>query len=94
MPTLKPRIAITLPDELYSTLDQIANLTGCAKSSLISEVLIEAAPIFDEMLAATLRIKAEKENIDTVMKEMSVNSVSHVLDKLVDFERGSKNAND
>ena len=45
MPTQKPRIALTVPEDMNATLDRLSTLTGVPKSKLIIEMLEEYVPI-------------------------------------------------
>ena len=51
MPTRKPRIALTVPDEINQTLDRLYELTGTPKSKLIVEMLEQYVPILDEVVS-------------------------------------------
>lgn len=44
MPTTKPRLALTLPDDLKATLDAFAEATGRPTSSAIVALLTELQP--------------------------------------------------
>ena len=49
MPTQKPRIALTVPDDLNELLDNLSELMGKPKSTFIVEFLIDAQPLFQEL---------------------------------------------
>ena len=50
MPTQKPRIALTVPDDLNELLDNLSELMGKPKSTFIVEFLIDAQPLFQKAL--------------------------------------------
>ena len=50
MPTQKPRIALTVPDEINQTLDRLYELTGTPKSKLIVEMLEQYVPILEQVV--------------------------------------------
>ncbi len=58
MPNRKPRIAITLPDDLHRSICQIASSSGEPASRVCADILVEAAPVLHR-IAATLRQVAE-----------------------------------
>ena len=49
MPTQKPRIALTVPEDLNELLDNLSELMGKPKSTFIVEFLIDAQPLFQEL---------------------------------------------
>ena len=50
MPTQKPRIALTVPDEINQTLDRLYELTGTPKSKIIVEMLEQYVPILEQVV--------------------------------------------
>ncbi len=50
MPTINPRITITLNAKSAAQLREISSLTGQSQSSLVAELLEESDPIFDRMI--------------------------------------------
>ena len=62
MPSRKPRIALTVPDDLHDILDTLSDLTGTPKTKLILEILEESKPVFIQMITALEQIKESKEN--------------------------------
>lgn len=51
MTAKNPRITITLEPSTAAQLRRMSELTGNSQSSMISELLTEAAPVFDRMIA-------------------------------------------
>ena len=81
MPSRKPRVALTMPDDLNALFDRISELNGIPKTKLIVELLQAYEPVLTEML-------------DTLEKYMPIrkthkrslnNSVRISLLKLVPF---------
>ena len=50
MPTLNPRLTITLQPQLAAQLRRLSELTGNSQSKLISEMLEGSGPVFDRMI--------------------------------------------
>lgn len=71
MPTQKPRIAITVPDEINQTLDRLYELTGTPKSKLIVEMLEQYVPILDQVVDTLEKIKSDKENGKEIAKKFA-----------------------
>lgn len=71
MPSRKPRIALTVPDDINDTLDRLYELTGTPKSKLIVEMLEQYVPILDEVVSTLEKIKADKENGKEIAKKFA-----------------------
>lgn len=73
MPTQKPRIAITVPDEINQTLDRLYELTGTPKSKLIVEMLEQYVPVLEQVVDTLEKIKSDKENGKEIAKNFAQN---------------------
>lgn len=71
MPSQKPRIALTVPDNINSTLDRLSDLTGTPKTKLILEMLDEYMPILERTIDALEQIKADKANAPAIAKKFA-----------------------
>lgn len=71
MPTQKPRIALTVPDEINQTLDRLYELTGTPKSKLIVEMLEQYVPILEQVVNTLEKIKSDKENGKEIAKKFA-----------------------
>lgn len=49
MPTLNPRITITLRPEVAAVMRRLSVLTGNSQSSMVGELLAESLPVFERM---------------------------------------------
>ncbi|WP_252511550.1 hypothetical protein, partial [Acinetobacter ursingii] len=67
----KPRIALTVPDEINETLDRLYELTGTPKSKLIVEMLEQYVPILEQGVDTLEKIKADKENGKEIAKKFA-----------------------
>ena len=72
MPTKKPRIALTVPDELNNTLDRLSDLSGTPKTKLIVEMLEQYAPVLEQTVQTMEKIKADKENGKNIAKQFAL----------------------
>lgn len=68
MPSRKPRVALTLPEDINDLLDQVSDYQGVPKTKLITEILLECKPIFEQMLLAYQQIEQNKEGALDVVK--------------------------
>lgn len=57
MPSRKPRVALTMPDDLNELLDQLADLNDVPKTKLIIELLVQMKPILESQRDALLSVK-------------------------------------
>lgn len=77
MPSQKPRVALTLPDDLNSILDQLSEMQGIPKTKLITQLLVDFKPFFEQSLEALKQIQADKDNATTIAK-------SYIAEMLLD----------
>lgn len=61
MATNKPRITITLDQDIYDLLKSISSVSGQPMSGIVSEFLDGARPVFKSMSDTFLKIKAAKD---------------------------------
>jgi predicted DNA-binding protein len=71
MPSRKPRVALTVPDDINSILDRLSDLTGTPKTKLILEMLEEYMPILDRTISALEQIQADKANAPAIAKKFA-----------------------
>ena len=90
MPTKKPRIALTVPDEINNTLDRMSDLTGVPKTKLIVEMLEEYTPILERAIISLEQIHADKENAAEIAKKYAQELILDTNDKLGLIAREAK----
>ncbi|ENW32484.1 hypothetical protein, partial [Acinetobacter lwoffii] len=71
MPSRKPRVALTVPDDINSTLDRLSDLTGTPKTKLIIDMLEEYTPILERAITALESIQADKEKAPLIAKQFA-----------------------
>ena len=81
MPSRKPRVALTLPDDLDALLDQVADYQGTPKTKLITEILLECKPILEQMLSAYKLIEENKEGTADIIKNFGAQAVAEASSK-------------
>ena len=82
MPSRKPRIALTVPDDINATLDRLSELTGTVKTKLIIEMLEEYLPVLDRMVLALEGIQKDKENAKEIAKKFAYEMMADGNEKL------------
>lgn len=69
MPSQKPRLNLTLSEELNATITRLSELTGRPKSTLVVEMLEQYAPVLDKVVLALEQIQSDKENGKKIAKD-------------------------
>lgn len=72
-----PRVALTVPADLNDLLDKVAAYQGIPKTRLITEMLLECRPVFEQMLLAYQQIEQNKEGALEVVKNFGSQAVAH-----------------
>ena len=87
MPSRKPRVALTMPDDLNALFDRISELNGMPKTKLIVELLQAYEPVLTEMLDTLEKIHADKENAQKIVKQFGQNLVMEASSILGDVSK-------
>lgn len=87
MPSRKPRVALTIPDDLNALFDRISELNGTPKTKLIVELLQAYEPVLTEMLDTLEKIHADKENAQKIVKQFGQNLVMEASSILGDVSK-------
>lgn len=92
MPTQKPRINLTLDDEMNVLFDDLASLTGTPKARLIRELLVEMKPVLVDMRDGLSQAKHSRDNIPVVLARMASRAnekVALINSEMADFLKQS-----
>ena len=87
MPSRKPRVALTMPDDLNALFDRISELNDTPKTKLIVELLQAYEPVLTEMLDTLEKIHADKENAQKIVKQFGQNLVMEASSILGDVSK-------
>ena len=87
MPSRKPRVALTMPDDLNALFDRISELNGTPKTKLIVELLQAYEPVLTKMLDTLEKIHADKENAQKIVKQFGQNLVMEASSILGDVSK-------
>lgn len=74
MPSKKIRIALSLPDDVDAVLKRLSKATNTPKTAIITELLLDTLPVFQEVLKAIEEVKQGQ-------KEAAIQTMSDFLDK-------------
>lgn len=78
MSTNKPRITITLEPVTALQLKRISELTGNSQSSMVSEVLDQASPVFDRLIKVLEAAEIAKKSAEDAQKSVRLQSVGQL----------------
>lgn len=78
MSTNKPRITITLEPVTSLQLRRISELTGNSQSSMVSEVLEQAAPVFDRLIKVLEAADIAQKSAEAAKKSVRLQSVGQL----------------
>jgi DNA-binding GntR family transcriptional regulator len=83
MPTLKPRLALTLPPETRAAVRDLADASGKAESTVVSELLAEMVPTLHD-LAKLLRAakSGKKAAAKAALRDLMGNAMAEVLTEI------------
>jgi hypothetical protein len=87
MPSRKPRIALTIPDDLNILLDKVSDLSGTPKTKLIVEMLEQYSPVLEQVLSAMQQIKADKEKAPEIAKKFANEMLLDATSMVGDFSK-------
>ncbi|MCA4799601.1 hypothetical protein VXQ17_12990 [Acinetobacter towneri] len=82
MPSRKPRIALTVPENIDLILERLSILTNTPKTKLILEMLEEYMPVLERTLDALEQIQADKENASSIAKQFATELLLEGNEKL------------
>ncbi len=70
MPSQKPRIALTVDNDLNDVLEELARLTKAPKSTIVVNMLKDAKPHLQEIVNA-LKLVEDKKNVMPVLSRLT-----------------------
>jgi hypothetical protein len=78
MPSLKPRLALTLPEHRHDLLKRLAVLQGVSMASVVTDLLEECYPVLERVVVALEAAKSASESAKTGLRE----SCDRAIDEL------------
>ena len=91
MSSQKPRIALTVPDDINDLLERLSDLTGTPKTKIIIEMLGEYLPVLSSIVETLEQVKADKENGKAIVKNFAQNML---LDANIKLGQAAKEASE
>jgi hypothetical protein len=90
MPTKRPRLQITLPDETAYFVDRIHTLVGGSKAAIVTELLEQVTPVFRTHYEALEMLHSAPEQAKRIINNFANESIAKLaqhqleLDKVLD----------
>lgn len=81
-----PRVQVTLSPEAMAALDDLANLSGQSKSSLISELVDIALPAMSVTLDALRVVHRQPEEARKLLSEFAHQQTAHLAQAQLDLD--------
>jgi hypothetical protein len=69
MPSVKPRLALTLPEHRYELLRRLAALQGVSMASVVTELLEECYPVLERVAVALEAAKSASESVKSGLRD-------------------------
>ena len=90
MPTVKPRINITLQPERYDLLRRLSSLQGSSMASIVVEVMDSVYPVLERVVivleAAKNAQTSQKEGMRKAVEAAEVEMMPHMYDAISQFD--------
>jgi DNA-binding GntR family transcriptional regulator len=80
MPTLKPRLALTLPPETRAAVRDLADASGKAESTVVSELLAEMVPQLHDLAKLLRAAKSGKKSAaQAALRDLMGNAMAELV---------------
>ena len=86
MATKRKRLNVTLSDDVWALVDEVHELTGTPKSAVISEILDEIAPVFQNTIEALRIVKEQPREAQRLMQNFANESIVKATQAALDFD--------
>ena len=97
MPSQKPRIALTLDDDLQSVIDDISRITKTPKATIITDILRNSYPALNDLRNALVAVEQKKDvfphlaRISAFVNTETANLNGNMLNLAEMIAKGGKN---
>lgn len=86
MPTSKPRLTLTLDQETYAVLSDLAELQGCSRSSLVVDLVGQALPVLERTIGLMRAFQDQQRRLSLQSDLAAESNRRQMLDSLTDAE--------
>lgn len=78
MPSVKPRLALTLPQHRYDLLERLARLQGVSKASIVTGLMEEAWPVLERVCVAIEAVQRMQQDVKPGFREACDQAISEI----------------
>lgn len=86
MPTKRKRLQITLSDEVWALVDEVHELTGTPKAAIISEILDEVAPVFQNTIHGLRIVKEQPREAQRLIQNFVNEAIAKAAQAALDLD--------
>jgi hypothetical protein len=87
MPTNRKRLVLTPSDEVWELVDEVHRLTGTPKSAIVSEILDEVAPVFQNTIQALRLVAEQPREAQRLVQNFANESVGRLAQSQLDLDK-------
>lgn len=86
MPTKRKRVNVTLSDEVWALVNEVHALTGTPKAAVISDILDEVAPVFQNTIQALRIVKEQPREAQRLIQNMANSAIAQASQAALDLD--------
>lgn len=86
MATKRKRLNVTLSDEVWALVNEVHALTGTPKSAVISEILDEVAPVFQNTIHALRIVKEQPREAQRLVQNFANEAIGKAAQAALDLD--------
>ena len=86
MTTKRKRLQVTLSDEVWELVNEVHALTGTPKAAVISEILDEVAPVFQNTIHALRIVKEQPREAQRLIQNMANSAIAQASQAALDLD--------
>ena len=86
MTTKRKRLQVTLSDEVWELVNEVHALTGTPKAAVISEILDEVAPVFQNTIQALRIVKEQPREAQRLIQNMANSAIVQASQAALDLD--------
>lgn len=82
----RKRLLITPSDEVWALIDEVHQLTGTPKAAIVSEMLDEIAPVFQNTIHALRIVKEQPREAQRLIQNMANSVIAQASQAALDLD--------
>lgn len=86
MATKRKRVNVTLSDEVWALVNEVHELTGTPKAAVISEILDEVAPVFQNTIHALRIVKEQPREAQRLVQNFANEAIGKATQAALDLD--------